>query len=120
VIGVAGDHVVCCDSEGRITVNGEALDEPYIYRDASGKPDPPSRDQFDIVVPTDRMWVMGDHRSESGDSRENFVRTHDVTQSTIPVNAVVGRAFVLFWPFSRATWLTVPDTFADIPPPPAS
>jgi signal peptidase I len=117
VIGVGGDHVFCCDA-GRITVNGKALDEPYLYRNGAGVPDDASRDSFDIVVPNGRLWVMGDHRSESGDSRELYVRTTDVTRSTIPVDAVVGKAFLLFWPFGRADWLTVPDTFDDIPPPP--
>ncbi len=117
VIGVGGDHVVCCDAQGRISVNGKSLDETYLYRDGAGVSDPPSRDAFDVVVPNGRLWVMGDHRSESGDSRELYDRTSNVTRSTIPVDAVVGKAFILFWPFSRADWLTTPDTFNDIPPP---
>jgi len=116
VIGVAGDHVECCDL-GRITVNDVPLEEPYIFRNDMGVPDPASRDEFDIFVPEGRLWVMGDHRSESGDSRQNFVNTGDVVQATIPVDSVVGRAFVLFWPPSRGSWLTVPDTFDNIPPP---
>jgi signal peptidase I len=118
VIGVGGDNVVCCDEQGRITVNGVALNEQsYLFRDSSGVQNPPSRDAFNIVVPAGRLWVMGDHRSESGDSRENFIRTGDVVQATIPVTSLVGRAFVLFWPVSRFTWLTVPDTFDHIPKP---
>lgn len=115
VIGVAGDHVVCCDAANRITVNGAPLDEPYLYRDGAGVSDPASLDEFDVVVPEGRLWVMGDHRTHSGDSREQFTRFADVTLATIPAADVIGRAFVLFWPLSRGDWLSVPDTFADIP-----
>jgi signal peptidase I len=117
VIGVGGDNVVCCDGQGRISVNGKALDEPYLYRNGAGVADEASRDSFDVVIPQGRLWVMGDHRSESGDSRELYTRTGDVARATVPVDAVIGKAFVLFWPLGRADWLTVPDTFDDIPPP---
>jgi signal peptidase I len=120
VIGVPGDHVVCCDSNGRITVNGKALDETsYLFRGPNGDQDAPSQDIFDITVPPDRLWVMGDHRSRSGDSRAQWTEDHDVVRSTISLDSVVGRAFVLFWPFSRAHWLGVPDTFDQIPAPSA-
>jgi signal peptidase I len=115
VIGVSGDHVVCCDDQHRIVVNGRALNEPYLYHDPSGGADMPSDEPFDVVVPDGRLWVMGDHRAHSGDSREQYLRTHDVRAATISDDAVVGRAFVLFWPFSRATWLTVPATFDGVP-----
>jgi signal peptidase I len=116
VIGIGGDHVVCCDAQGRITVNGIGLDEPYIYRDDLGA-DVASEDTFDVVIPRDRLWVMGDHRSHSGDSREQYNRHGDVGRATIATGDVVGRAFVLFWPLGRASWLTPPDTFDNIPDP---
>jgi signal peptidase I len=115
VIGVGGDHIICCDDQGRITVNGKALDEPYLYHDSSGAADAASEDKFDVTVPAGRLWVMGDHRAASGDSREQYSRHGNLDQATINVDDVVGRAFVLFWPLGRADWLSVPETFDQIP-----
>ena len=120
VIGVGGDHIVCCDAQHRLVVNGHPLDEAYLYADDDGIADLPSDEQFDITVPKGRLWVMGDHRSHSGDSRYNYLRFKNVEQGTISEDAVVGRAFVVFWPFNRAKWLGVPDTFDKVPDPPGS
>ena len=115
IIGVAGDRVVCCDPQQRLMVNGHALDEPYIYTADDGTKDAAADKPFDITVPAGRMWVMGDHRSASGDSLEHFEQTDDVTVSTIDTNTVVGRAFVVFWPVDRAKWLSVPSGFDGVP-----
>jgi signal peptidase I len=102
VIGLPGDHVTCCDDHGRVTVNGVALDEPYLYPG-----DRPSEKAFDKRVPAGMLWVMGDHRAASQDSRfEGFVPMDDVT----------GRAMAVVWPFDRADWLGVPtSTFSRVP-----
>jgi len=105
VIGVAGDTVVCCDSQKRITVNGVPLDESYLY---PGDRATPSLVVFNVRVPQGRLWVMGDHRSESADSRYHL---GDPGGGFVPVADVVGRAFARVWPLSRAGWLKQPATF---------
>jgi signal peptidase I len=104
VIGVPGDRVVCCDGKGRITVNGQPLDESaYLFPG-----DKPSESPFDVIVPPERLWVMGDHRSASADSRAH---TGDPGGGTVPENKVIGRAFSIVWPLGRLTGLGVPATF---------
>ncbi len=104
VIGLPGDHVACCDSRGRVTVNGVPLNEgSYLYPG-----DAPSQVKFSITVPPGRLWVLGDNRADSDDSR---YRTNDPGGGTIPESAVVGRAFVIMWPLSRIGDLPIPETF---------
>lgn len=116
VIGLPGDHVVCCDAQRRMTINGQPVSEPYLYPGELA-----SREYFDITVPAGRLWVMGDHRSVSGDSRVHLpsgslvpqeravrnpslvqpVSTAGVHQATVPQDLVVGKVFWRLWPPSR-------------------
>lgn len=93
VIGVGGDRVRCCDKRGRIEVNGVPLDEGYLHDG-----DDPSAVPFDIEVPQGRLWVMGDHRSDSSDSRDHL---GDAGGGTVPVERVIGRADAIAWPPDR-------------------
>ncbi|WP_329137087.1 signal peptidase I [Streptomyces sp. NBC_01476] len=111
VIGVGGDRVTCCDVRGRITVNGRALDEGYLLPG-----DAPSRVPFDIEVPEGRLWVMGDHRDDSSDSRDHL---GDPGGGTVPVGRVIGRAEWIGWPVGHWTKLNRPATFAAVPASPA-
>ncbi|MQA87070.1 MAG: signal peptidase I [Streptosporangiales bacterium] len=109
VIGVPGDHVACCDSQGRVTVNNVPLEEQdYLYRNTEGELDDPSEQEFDVTVPDGRLWVMGDHRSVSADSRAHV---SEQGGGTVPADKVIGRAFVIVWPASRAGALPSPETF---------
>ncbi|HEY5248441.1 MAG TPA: signal peptidase I, partial [Dermatophilaceae bacterium] len=92
VIGLPGDHVVCCDKNKLLTVNGVAVTEPYLFPG-----DQPSREAFDITVPAGRVWVMGDHRSASGDSRPHDESSGGV-KGSVPESLITGRAVALVWP----------------------
>jgi signal peptidase I len=105
VIGLPGDKVACCDAQGRLTVNGVALNEKsYLYPG-----NPPSQQRFSVTVPADSLWVMGDHRDVSYDSRGH--RYGFPGGGSIPKSAVVGRAFIKIWPVSQIGFLSVPSTF---------
>ncbi|GAA1691410.1 hypothetical protein GCM10009808_05520 [Microbacterium sediminicola] len=113
VIGVAGDHVVCCNAIGQLTVNGVPLEEPYIkLAEGQTSADPY---EFDIVVPDDSLWVMGDNRDHSRDSRYN---QDQPTNGFVPVDNVVGRAFLITWPLDRFGVISsYPEVFAGVPDP---
>ncbi len=104
VIGLPGDHVACCNAQGLVTVNGVPLHESsYLYPGAA-----PSLIRFSITVPPGRLWVMGDNRQVSDDSR---MRMYDPGHGTVPENMVIGRAFVIVWPPSQWRILPIPATF---------
>ncbi|HEY1485314.1 MAG TPA: signal peptidase I [Micromonosporaceae bacterium] len=119
VIGLPGDQVACCDSSGRVLVNGAGVDEPYITPSmnapiADSPPSTPTcadRNFRPIVVPAGMMFVMGDRRLVSQDSRCNGM---------IPISNIVGRAVAIIWPSSHWTTFSVPKSFKSIPAPEAA
>lgn len=106
VIGVGGDRVVCCDGTGRITVNGTPITEPYVLDQSV------IRDrEFDVKVPKDHLWVMGDNRANSSDSVEHL---GDPGGGFVRVDEVVGKAWFRVWPLGRAGFIDGTDAFADV------
>lgn len=109
VVAVGGDRVRCCGSDGRITVNGHPVDEPYLYPGNA-----PSKIEFDVTVPEGRYFVMGDHRGNSADSRYHL---DSPGRGTVPEELIVGRAMVVAWPVDHWQRLSENETFAAVPDP---
>ena len=95
VVGVAGDHVICCTTTGKITVNGKEMNEPYIFAG-----NVPSDMNFDVTVPKGKLWVMGDHRGASADSR---FHQEDINKGFVPLNRVTGRVLAVIWPLKNVS-----------------
>ena len=109
-IGLPGDKVVCCTAAGKLTVNGAEITEPYLFHG-----DVPSDLKFSVTVPAGHIWVMGDHRSVSEDSRAHL---NQPGGGMVPMKDVVGRAFIKVWPLNRAGLLRNPSAaFAAVPKP---
>ncbi|MFK0210805.1 signal peptidase I [Streptomyces sp. NPDC090298] len=107
VVAVGGDTVRCCGTDGRISVNGVPLDEPYLHPG-----NPPSKIPFEVKVPEGRIFVLGDHRSDSADSRYHL---DEEGHGTVSEEQVVGRAVVIAWPFGHWRGLEERDAFAGVP-----
>ena len=107
VIGLPGDHVICCDADGKLTVNGAPLDETYV-----NPAEVPMVRNFDVVVPAGKVWVMGDNRNHSADSRAHT----DSNGGFVDIADIEGKAAVIAWPLNR--WGTLdnyPDVFKNVP-----
>ncbi|ASY32570.1 MULTISPECIES: signal peptidase I [unclassified Streptomyces] len=112
VVGVGGDRVRCCAKDGRLTINGKPVTEPFLHAG-----DTPSDVAFDIVVPAGRLFVLGDHRADSADSRDHLGSPGG---GMIPLSAVRGRADLVVWPPSRWNGLQQRDAYAPVPAPSAA
>ncbi|MCW1250445.1 signal peptidase I [Acaricomes phytoseiuli] len=113
IIGMPGDQVSCCDVQQRITVNGTSLNEPYLYPGTDNTIGP--NGTFNVTVPDGKLWVMGDNRNNSADSRAH---QDSPGQGFVSVSDVEGVATVIAWPINRWTILgNYPETFSEVPAP---
>jgi signal peptidase I len=110
VIGLPGDHIVCSAAESKLNINGTEITEKYLAKDAV-----PCGMAFDVTVPADSIWVMGDNRNNSADSRYHQELP---SKGFVDKKFVVGRAFVLSWPTTHWKWLdNYPNVYKDVPQP---
>lgn len=114
VIGLPGDHVVCCNALGQITVNGAPIDE-LGYLNLPDGDTAASNEPFDVVVPEGSLWLLGDNRDRSRDSRAH----QDLPGGGfVPIENVVGKAFFTTWPFDRMGTIDGHhDSFNGVPDP---
>jgi len=101
-IGIGGDRIACCDTDGHIMLNGVPLVEDYIVG-------PTDQVRFDVVVPDDGVFVMGDNRGDSRDSRFHL----DTDSGAIPAGSVVGRVALIVWPFNRFGGVPIPEIYGN-------
>lgn len=114
IVGVPGDHVVCCNAIGQITVNGVPIDETAYLKLAPGQT-APEESPFDVEVPEGSLWVLGDNRDNSRDSRAH---ADQPSHGFVPIDNVVGRAFLITWPLNRFGGIDFHhEVFAGIPGP---
>ncbi len=110
VVGVGGDTVRCCDASGRLTVNGEPIDETYVL-----DPTVIKDREFEVEVKPGHLWVMGDNR---GNSEDSVAHLDGPGGGQITTDDVVGKAWLRVWPFSRGGFVDGTDAFDDVPPSP--
>jgi signal peptidase I len=103
VIGVAGDKVECCSKGKKLMINGIEIDEPYIFAGNVA-----SESNFNVTVPAGKLWVMGDHRGASSDSR---FHQDDINNGMVPTAKVTGKVIGIIWPFKNLSFV---DSFSSL------